>query len=90
MKFGDDKFKSPSELLFLAGAWLNLEPLRLNSTSAASESRPFSRDSRRDSLDDAYRYDVFQITHCHLLYKFAFKPILPPRFRLALGAESEH
>jgi hypothetical protein len=91
MKFGDDKIKSPSELLFLAGAWLNLEPLRLNSTSAASESRPFSRDSRRDGLDDVYRYDVFQITLCHLqVYKFAIKPILLSRFRLALGAESEH
>jgi hypothetical protein len=79
MKFGDDKFKSPSELLFLAGAWLNLEPLRLNSTSAASESRPFSRDSRRDGRDDVYRYDVFQIMLCHLhVYKFAIKPILPP------------
>jgi hypothetical protein len=66
MKFGDDKSKAPASFLFLAGAWLNLEPFRLNSTSAASESRPFSRDSRRDGQDDAYRYDVFQITRCHL------------------------
>jgi hypothetical protein len=90
MKFGDDKFKSPSELLFLAGAWLNLEPLRLNSTSAASESRPFSRDSRRDGRDDVYRYDVFQITLCHLLYKFAIKPILPPHDSVLLSAPNRN
>jgi hypothetical protein len=59
MKFGDDKSKAPASFLFLAGAWLNLEPFHLDSTSAASESHPFSRDSRRDGRDDAYRYDLF-------------------------------
>ena len=79
MKFGDDKSKAPASFLFLAGAWLNLEPLRLDSTSAVSESHPFSRDSRRGGRGGAYRYDVFQITLCHLhVYKFAIKPIIPP------------
>src|SRR5215831_5329388 len=69
MKFGDDKSKAPASFLFLAGAWLILEPFRLDSTSAASDSHTFSRNRRRDGRDDAYRayrYDVFQITLRHL------------------------
>src|SRR5262252_4765383 len=69
MKFGDDKSKAPASFLFLAGAWLNLEPFRLDSTSAVSESHTFSRNRRRYGQDDdyrVYRYDVFQITLRHL------------------------
>jgi hypothetical protein len=46
IKFGNDKSKAPASI-FLAGAWL-LSNLYLDSTFAASESRPFIRDSRRD------------------------------------------
>ena len=82
MKFGDDKSKAPASFLSLAGAWLNLEPFRFDSTSAASESHTFSRNRRRNGRDDAYRayrYDVFQITLRHLyLYEFASDRNLNP------------
>ena len=46
-----------------------LEPFHLDSTFAASESRPFIRDSRcNDRLngrDGGHRYDVFEITLRH-------------------------
>jgi hypothetical protein len=84
MKFGDDKSKAPASFLFLAGAWLNLEPFRLDSTSAANESHTFSRKRRRNGRDDAYRayrYYVFQITLRHLyVYEFASDRNLNPRF----------
>jgi hypothetical protein len=67
MKFGDDKSKAPASFLFLAGAWLNLEPFRLDSTSAASESHTFGCNRRRNGRDDGYRYDVFQIA-LHLMF----------------------
>jgi hypothetical protein len=65
MKFCDDKSKAPASFLFLAGAWLILEPFRLESTPAANESHTFSRNGR-DDVYRAYRYDVFQITLRHL------------------------
>jgi len=93
MKFGDDKSKAPASFLFLAGAWLNFEPFRLDSTSAASESYTFSLNRQRNGRDDvcrAYRYDVFQITIRHLyVYEFASDRNLNTQFRLALVAESE-
>jgi hypothetical protein len=51
-----------------------LEAFHLDSTFAASESRPFIRDSRHNSRpnsrDDGYRYDVFKITLRHLNYVY--------------------
>jgi hypothetical protein len=93
MKFGDDKSKAPASFLFLAGAWLILEPFSLDSTSAANESHTFSRNRRPSGRDDdyrAYRYDVFQITLRHLyIYEFASDRNLNSRFGLAIAAESE-
>jgi hypothetical protein len=66
------------------------EPFDFDSTFAASESHTFSRGSRRNCRDGAYRYDVFQITLCHLyVYKFTSDLNFYPRFKLAFAAESE-
>jgi hypothetical protein len=70
-----------------------LEPFHLDSTFAASESRPFIRDSRRNGRlngrDDGHRYDVFEITLRHPIVMQAPQTQTSPiRFIFALAAES--
>lgn len=64
--------QKPQRVLFSRWGLAYLEPCHLDSSLAASESLTFIRNSRRNSRDDGYRYDVFKITLRHLNYTYVY------------------
>jgi hypothetical protein len=64
--------QKPQRVFFSRWGLAYLEPYHLDSSLAASESLPFIRNSRRNSRDDGYRYDVFKVTLRHLNCAYAY------------------